>query len=159
MIMGESIIEGVVASSGERLDKALAAASGLSRERVKALLGEGRITLGGSAAGQASLKLAAGTAFRISVPEAVPAEADMLEVLVWWPDGMGPFKARPPRSDKPRFSKPDAAKAEHGKPHKRFDKNERKPEPPSCSMSMGASPPMAATDHDASRNSRPVLIR
>ena len=75
MNRGESIIEGVVASSGERLDKALAAASGLSRERVKALLGEGRITLGGSAAGQASLKLAAGTAFRISLPEAVPAEA------------------------------------------------------------------------------------
>ena len=50
-------------------------ASGLSRERVKALLGEGRITLGGAAAGQASLKLAAGTAFRISLPEAVPAEA------------------------------------------------------------------------------------
>ena len=75
MNRGESIIEGVVASSGERLDKALATASGLSRERVKALLGEGRIMLGGSAAGQASLKLAAGTAFRISVPAAVPAEA------------------------------------------------------------------------------------
>ena len=35
----------------------------------------------------------------------------------------------------------------------------RKPEPPSWAMSMGASPPIAATDHDASRNSRPVLIR
>jgi 23S rRNA pseudouridine1911/1915/1917 synthase len=75
MIQGESIIEGVVASGGERLDKALATASGLSRERVKALLGEGRITLGGAAAGQASIKLAAGTRFRISLPEAVPAEA------------------------------------------------------------------------------------
>ena len=38
MVQGESIIEGIVASGGERLDKALAMASGLSRERVKALL-------------------------------------------------------------------------------------------------------------------------
>ncbi len=79
MDRGESIIEGVVAAradgGGERLDKALALASGLSRERVKALLGEGRIAIGGSAAGQASLKLAAGTAFRISLPDAVPAAA------------------------------------------------------------------------------------
>jgi 23S rRNA pseudouridine1911/1915/1917 synthase len=75
MVQGESIIEGIVASGGERLDKALAMASGLSRERVKALLGEGCITLGGQPAGQASLKLAAGTAFRIAVPGAVAAEA------------------------------------------------------------------------------------
>lgn len=75
MVQGESIIEGTVASGGERLDKALALASGLSRERVKALLGEGRITLDGHAAGQASLKLAAGTAFRIEVPGAAPAKA------------------------------------------------------------------------------------
>jgi 23S rRNA pseudouridine1911/1915/1917 synthase len=45
MNMRESIIEGEVASDGERLDKALASASGLSRERVKALLGDGRISL------------------------------------------------------------------------------------------------------------------
>jgi 23S rRNA pseudouridine1911/1915/1917 synthase len=75
MVQGESIIEGVVAGGGERLDKALALASGLSRERVKALLGEGRITIDGAAAGQASLKLAEGSAFRISVPQAVTAEA------------------------------------------------------------------------------------
>ena len=74
MIGGESIIEGVVAG-GERLDKALAMASGLSRERVKALLGEGRITLAGEPARQASLKLAADTPFRISVPEVAPATA------------------------------------------------------------------------------------
>ena len=75
MVQGESIIQGLVASGGERLDKALALASGLSRERVKALLGEGRILLDGKAAAQASLKLAAGTAFRIAVPRAVAAEA------------------------------------------------------------------------------------
>ncbi len=75
MVRGESIIEGVIACGGERLDKALAAASGLSRERVKALLGEGRIALDGKVSSQASLKLAEGTAFRIAVPDAVPAEA------------------------------------------------------------------------------------
>lgn len=79
MDRGESIIEGVVAPSadgaGERLDKALAQASGLSRERVKALLGEGRITLGGARASQASLRLAEGTPFRIAVPQVAPAQA------------------------------------------------------------------------------------
>ena len=75
MIRGESIIEGTIADGGQRLDKALAEASGLSRERIKALMGEGRVTLDGRAATQASLKPAAGTAFAIAVPEAVPAEA------------------------------------------------------------------------------------
>jgi 23S rRNA pseudouridine1911/1915/1917 synthase len=73
--MGESIIEGVIAVDGLRLDKALAEASGLSRERVKALLGEGRIALSGRPASQASLKPAKGTPFAIRVPEAAPAEA------------------------------------------------------------------------------------
>lgn len=72
---GESILSGVIAEGGERLDKALAQASGLSRERVKALLGEGRIVLGGQVAAQASAKPPAGTAFEIRVPEAAPAEA------------------------------------------------------------------------------------
>ncbi|MFT4026943.1 MAG: RluA family pseudouridine synthase [Novosphingobium sp.] len=72
---GQYIIEGVIADGGQRLDKALAEASGLSRERVKALLGEGRVSLSGKPAAQASLKLAAGTPFAIAVPEAAPAEA------------------------------------------------------------------------------------
>lgn len=80
MNRGEHIIEGVIAESGQRLDKALAEASGLSRERVKALLGEGRITLGGMAAAQASAKPAAGTHFAIAVPEAVPAEAQAQDI-------------------------------------------------------------------------------
>lgn len=75
MTQGESIIEGVIAEAGLRLDKALADASGLSRERVKALLGEGRITLAGKRVSQASLKPDAGTAFAITVPAAIPAEA------------------------------------------------------------------------------------
>jgi 23S rRNA pseudouridine1911/1915/1917 synthase len=70
----ERIISGTL-PGGERLDKALSLASGLSRERIKALMGEGRITLDGTPASQASLKPAAGTAFAIDVPEAAPAEA------------------------------------------------------------------------------------
>ncbi|MFZ5743584.1 MAG: RluA family pseudouridine synthase [Pseudomonadota bacterium] len=70
----ERIISGTL-PGGERLDKALSTASGLSRERIKALLGEGRISLDGVAANQASLKPAAGTTFAIDVPEAAPAEA------------------------------------------------------------------------------------
>jgi 23S rRNA pseudouridine1911/1915/1917 synthase len=67
----ERIIEGVLAEGGARLDKALAEASGLSRERVKALLGEGRVT----PALPASAKLPAGTPWSIHVPEAVPLAA------------------------------------------------------------------------------------
>ena len=60
---GDSIISGVVAEAGQRLDKALAEASGLSRERVKALLGEGRVLLDGKAVTQASFKPAAAPPF------------------------------------------------------------------------------------------------
>lgn len=71
----DSIIAGIVANGGQRLDKALADISGLSRERVKALLAEGRIWLGGAPATQASAKVAQGTTFEIRVPQAAPAEA------------------------------------------------------------------------------------
>ena len=72
---GERIIEGIVAGSGQRLDKALAEASGLSRERVKALMADGRITLGGLPALQPTAKPAEGTPFTISIPEATTAQA------------------------------------------------------------------------------------
>ena len=72
---GKRIISGVIAESGQRADKALAEASGLSRERVKALMGEGRITLDGKVASQVSAKLSAGTTFAITIPDAVAAEA------------------------------------------------------------------------------------
>lgn len=74
--MGEldDILTGTIAAPG-RLDKALADASGLSRERVKALLDEGRITLDGQGVRQASLKVAEGASFVVRVPAAAPAEA------------------------------------------------------------------------------------
>lgn len=71
----DGIIEGRIGEPGGRLDKALAEASGLSRERVKALMGEGRVRLAGKPAAQASLKVEPGTAFVIDVPPAIPAEA------------------------------------------------------------------------------------
>jgi 23S rRNA pseudouridine1911/1915/1917 synthase len=70
----ESIIEGVV-THADRLDRALAQASGLSRERIKALLSEGRVALAGAPASAAASKVAAGTAFAIRLPIAVPADA------------------------------------------------------------------------------------
>lgn len=77
---GKSTIEGVIASGGQRLDKALAEASGLSRERVKALMSEGLVTLSGKPAGQPSLKPAEGVPFRIEVPAPTPARAEAQEI-------------------------------------------------------------------------------
>ena len=63
-----------------------------------------------------------------SMPEAVPAPApEMQEIAVWWPEGMGPFKVRPPRIDKPRADKP-FQKRDHKAAKKPFDKPNRKPE-------------------------------
>jgi 23S rRNA pseudouridine1911/1915/1917 synthase len=79
---GESIISGVIASEGQRLDKALADASGLSRERIKALLGEGRVLVDGKVASQASFKPAADTPFEIRVPAVAPAEAEAQDIAL-----------------------------------------------------------------------------
>jgi 23S rRNA pseudouridine1911/1915/1917 synthase len=79
---GESIIEGTLGSeyAGQRLDRALAEASGLSRQRVQALMAEGRVSLGGKSASQSSLKLAGGEAWRIAVPAAAPASAQAQDI-------------------------------------------------------------------------------
>ena len=58
-----------------RLDKVLAEASGLSRARVQALIDDGQVEVAGRTAASASLKVAAGTPFRISVPAAAEAIA------------------------------------------------------------------------------------
>ena len=74
------ILQGVIATGGQRLDKALAEGSGLSRERVKALLDEGRVLLDGQVARQASAKPAAGTGWTIAVPQAAPAAAQPQDI-------------------------------------------------------------------------------
>lgn len=75
MGLKSNIIEGRTGAPGGRLDKALADASGLSRERIKALMGEGRISLAGAPVSSASSKVEPGTVFTIEVPEAAPAHA------------------------------------------------------------------------------------
>ncbi len=76
------------------------------------------------------------------IVEAAPVP-EMMDVAVWWPKDMGPFKVRAPRPDKPKFDNPkfdkpkfDKAKFarpanDSGKPHKkRFEKPDRKAEHP-----------------------------
>ena len=80
------LIEGIFETGGVRLDKALADASGLSRERVKTLLGEGRITLDGKAPASASAKTVPGSSFAIELPptaEAAAAPQDIPLVVVY----------------------------------------------------------------------------
>ena len=67
-------IAGVVASDG-RLDKALAEASGLSRERIKGLIADGAVETNGVPATSASAKVAEGTSFAIALPPTVPPAA------------------------------------------------------------------------------------
>ncbi len=61
------IITGTLASSA-RLDKALAEATGLSRERIKGLIGDGVVRIGGITAQSGSAKAKQGTAFSIALP-------------------------------------------------------------------------------------------
>ena len=68
------IITGTIAAPA-RLDKALAEATALSRARVQGLIEEGRVDVAGKTASSASMKVAAGTPFRIIVSAAMPAEA------------------------------------------------------------------------------------
>lgn len=75
MGQADTIIEGTIATGGQRLDRALADGSGLSRERIKALLDDGRVMLAGKVVAQAAFKPQAGTPFAIRVPQAAPAEA------------------------------------------------------------------------------------
>ncbi len=78
--VSDEIISGVTGPEAARLDKALADATSLSRERVKALIGEGRVSIAGASAVQPSLKIAAGTSFAIAVPKAIPAEAEAQDI-------------------------------------------------------------------------------
>ena len=79
MLMGRgSIIEARIGaeSAGARLDRALAdAIPTLSRERIKALIGEGAVSRSGTAVSDASGKVREGDAFAVAIPEATPATA------------------------------------------------------------------------------------
>jgi 23S rRNA pseudouridine1911/1915/1917 synthase len=78
MNRGVSIIEARIGaeSASARLDRALAdAIPTLSRERIKALIGEGAVSRDGAVVSDASRKVQAGEAFAVVVPEATPAAA------------------------------------------------------------------------------------
>ena len=68
------VISGTLAESG-RLDKSLAEASGLSRERVKALMAEGAVVVGKTVAMNPSAKMQAGAHFAITLPPPAPLAA------------------------------------------------------------------------------------
>ncbi|MCP5397483.1 MAG: RluA family pseudouridine synthase [Sphingomonadaceae bacterium] len=79
--MGETgqTIQGVVAGNA-RLDKALAEATELSRERVKALIAQGEVLVGGKVASSAAAKVAAGTDFSITLPPPEEAAAQPQDI-------------------------------------------------------------------------------
>ena len=73
--MGDGeIISGELAA-GDRLDKALAEATDLSRARIQALIADGAVTVDGNAATQPSAKVEAGARFTIAVPPASDPKA------------------------------------------------------------------------------------
>jgi len=75
-----SIITGAFDTVGERLDKALARQSGLSRERIKALMAEGKVTIGGEPARAPSTKTLPGSKFEIAIPPPETPEAEAQEI-------------------------------------------------------------------------------
>lgn len=78
---GAERIAGVVPASG-RLDKGLADATGLSRERVKGLIADGAVTVSGTMATSASAKVAADTPFAIALPPPSPLQADAQDIAL-----------------------------------------------------------------------------
>lgn len=73
--MGDAeIITGTLVAAG-RLDKAIAEATGLSRERVKALIADGLVSLAGQVANSGSAKVAGGEAFAVALPPPAPLGA------------------------------------------------------------------------------------
>ena len=69
----KEIITGTI-ERPERLDKALAGAAGLSRERVKRLIADGAVSVAGAVVREPSGKIAAGTPFAIALPPAKPLD-------------------------------------------------------------------------------------
>jgi 23S rRNA pseudouridine1911/1915/1917 synthase len=78
--MAESeIITGTLATSA-RLDKALAEATNLSRERIKGLIADGAVEIGGATAKSGSARVGAGAAFSITLPPPEPLIAEPQDI-------------------------------------------------------------------------------
>ena len=71
MAAGDTI-EGRLGEAGGRLDKALAEASGLSRERIKSLIADGAVRVGGAVTTSGSARAAGGETFAIVLPPMEP---------------------------------------------------------------------------------------
>jgi 23S rRNA pseudouridine1911/1915/1917 synthase len=78
--MGDGeIITGTLGAPG-RLDKALAEASGLSRERVKALIADGAASVNGAAATNPSAKVSGGEGYAITLPPPAPLDTQAQDI-------------------------------------------------------------------------------
>ena len=73
------LVEGVISASS-RLDKALAEATDLSRERIKGLIADGAVEVGGKRASSPSTKVAAGAPFTVRLPAPTPLEAEPQDI-------------------------------------------------------------------------------
>ena len=76
---GCEVITGKTGEAG-RLDKALAAATDLSRARIQALIAEGAVVLDGDAATNPSAKVGEGTSFSITLPPTTEPEAEPQDI-------------------------------------------------------------------------------
>jgi len=83
----DRLLSGTLPSAG-RLDKIVAEASGLSRERVKALIGAGAITVSGRVIASGSAKVDGGETFSIDLPApaALDAQAQDIPLVVVFED-------------------------------------------------------------------------
>ena len=75
--MPQASTETIVVSaeqSGQRLDRVLAAGSALSRTRLKALILDGAVTIGGRTIRDPGYRVNAGESVAVAVPEPEPAE-------------------------------------------------------------------------------------
>jgi len=80
--MADGQVLGGFLAPGLRLDKALADASGLSRERIKGLIGEGRVKVDGAVVRSASARTGEGTTFSIDVPPPQPLAAEAQDIPI-----------------------------------------------------------------------------
>lgn len=80
--MADDQVIGGFLAPGLRLDKALADASGLSRERIKGLIGEGRVKVDGAVVRSASARTGEGTTFSIDVPPPQPLAAEAQDIPI-----------------------------------------------------------------------------
>ena len=73
------VLTGTLETAG-RLDKALAEATGLSRERVKGLIADGAVEVGGKQVKSGSAKLSGGESYHIALPPPEPLEAEPQDI-------------------------------------------------------------------------------